>query len=110
LNNLGVATINRIGGSDRCATCEQLVANLTAKYDQVGKIILIGVAIGEDNRFPDALTGGTAAGLRGDVVIISSTVDTTFASKVVVTIAQGNKVVVEIYGSHDALPSVVEKI
>ncbi|MDR1088313.1 MAG: hypothetical protein LBL23_03470, partial [Coriobacteriales bacterium] len=64
--------------------------------------------IGEGDRFPDALTGGAAAGVRGGVVIISSSTESDFVTKVVTALAGENKPRVEVYGSTRALPDFVE--
>ncbi|MDR1088867.1 MAG: cell wall-binding repeat-containing protein [Coriobacteriales bacterium] len=106
LSDLGVQSVQRFGGADRFATCEKVATTLTAKYNMT--VFLIGVAIGEGDRFPDALTGGAAAGVRGGVVIISSSTESDFVTKVVTALAGSNKPRIEVYGSEGALPEFVE--
>jgi putative cell wall-binding protein len=107
LATLGVANVKRHGGTDRYDTCEKLVTALIDKYDLT--VFLIGVAVGESDRFADALTGGTSAGIRGGVVVISPSDSSDFVTRVVVTLSGGGKPLIEIYGKEGALSQTIEQ-
>ncbi|MDR1089203.1 MAG: cell wall-binding repeat-containing protein [Coriobacteriales bacterium] len=106
LAQLGVSNVKRHGGTDRYDTCEKLVTALIDKYDLT--VFLIGVAVGESDRFADALTGGTSAGIRGGVVVISPSNNSDFVTRVVITLSGGGKPRVEIYGKEGAVSTDVE--
>jgi putative cell wall-binding protein len=107
LSELGVTSTTRKGGTNRYDTCEQLATGLVEKYHLT--VFLIGVAIGEGDRFPDALTGGAAAGVRGGVVVISSSNDSDFVTRVVASLTSETKARIEIYGKEGAVSDTVEE-
>lgn len=104
---LGVSTVRK-GGAERFATCEELVTHLIGKYGMTNNVTLIGVAVGEGDRFPDALTGGAAVGVRGGVGIISPTNDSSFSTRMIGKIKGTNKPKVEIYGGNNVISTGVE--
>jgi putative cell wall-binding protein len=108
LKSAGVKDITRKGGKTRFETCEELSTYLVDKYGLSNKVYLIGVAIGEANKFADALTGGAAIGTRGGVSIITTATDASFVLGLIKKITADNSPTIEIYGLTQAISQAIE--